>query len=155
MNDNCRLPNDLSETKTNTYLDQSSICQNCTYLYRKTKAKDFYNLSVALSHARTTVISTFYTSLNQSQRCSWYFRAAILLDVRFVEDWSFCCMCNCAYPHTTVLETRWSMLKCTFFSVNCTLVVSGETNMLLLTSWLHYFQPRFPRQNIDSRSLKQ
>ena len=34
MNDNCRLQNNLSETKTNTYLpDQSSICQHCTYLY--------------------------------------------------------------------------------------------------------------------------
>ena len=66
MNDNCRLQNNLSETKTNTYLpDQSSICQHCTYLYWETKAKNFYNLSVALSHARTTVISTFYTSFNQ------------------------------------------------------------------------------------------
>ena len=32
MNDNCRLQNNLSETKTNIYLDQNTICQHCTYL---------------------------------------------------------------------------------------------------------------------------
>ena len=100
MNDNCRLQNNLSGTKTNTYLDQNSIFQHCTYIptfTEKLKAKNFYNLSGALSHARTTVISTFYTSFNQSQHCSWDFRAAISLDARCVEGWSFCCMCIPAY----------------------------------------------------------